>query len=160
MQPNQAINIDEMNTFQINFFKDASMTEDRDSSNSAWWDSAFSILFESETIPKSKNEDGRIDGSDQKGNLTFGSSTIGSYNIGRTPSENDNKKCVLPDSTGVKIDSTLVDFKYLTPYGDAYYSSTTAKTLHGKWYYELGSAEFVTYRIVVDPPAQQGKSLC
>ena len=157
MQPNQAINIDEMNTFQINFFKDASMTEDRDSSNSAWWDSAFSILFESETIPKSKNEDGRIDGSDQKGNLTFGSSTIGSYNIGRTPSENDNKKCVLPDSTGVKIDSTLVDFKYLTPYGDAYYSSTTAKTLHGKWYYELGSAEFVTYRIVVDPPAQQVK---
>lgn len=31
MQPNQAINIDEMNSFQINFFKDASMTEDRDS---------------------------------------------------------------------------------------------------------------------------------
>lgn len=157
MQPNQAINIDEMNSFQINFFKDASMTEDRDSLNSAWWDSAFSILFESETIPKSKNEEGRIDGSDQKGSLKFGSAIVGSYNIGRTPSGNDNKKCVLPDSTGVKIDSTLVDFKYLTPYGDAYYSSTSAKTLHGKWYYELGSAEFVTYRIVVDPPAQQVK---
>lgn len=156
MQPGQNEAVDQMNTFQINFFKDASMTEDKDSSNAAWWDSAFSVLFNSETHPRSRTEEGRIDGSDQTGYLTFGSSTkIGEYDIGNTPSKNEGKNAVMPDSTGVKIDSTLVNFSFETPYADALYSSTSAKTLHGKWYYELGSTDYHTYKIVFDPPSQK-----
>lgn len=155
MQPGQNVAVDERNTFQINFFKDASMTEDKDSSNAAWWDSAFTILFNADTHPRSKTEEGRIDGSDQTGFLTFGSNArIGTYDIGNTPSKNEGKNAVMPDSTGVRIDSTPVNFSFETPYGDALYSSTSAKTLHGKWYYELGSTDYHTYKIVVDPPSQ------
>ena len=138
---------DEHNTLQLNFYKDALMTEDKDSTNAALWDSVFSIFLDSESKPISETN-GRFDGTTEIGTIKFGSTPVGSYNSGRTVSP-DIKNRVLPSGTGYA--SSI--YKNTTVYGDAKYSNIaeTDKTLHGIWYYELGSAKFVTYRIVVDP---------
>lgn len=117
----------------------------------------------------------RFDGTVEQPTLKFASTEIGTYNIGKTssctgtldssiPSKKNNTSLkdvvkgnlVLPygetnatKGTGYEIGT----YNYLTPYGDAVYThqESTGKTLHGMWYYEKGSAKFVTYKIVVDP---------
>lgn len=142
--------LDEHNTFQINFYKDALMSEDKDSTNSALWDSAFSFFFDSKSDPI-KESNGRFDGTIETGTLKFASTPVGSYNSGRTAGSDYTGERVLPAGTGY---SSSV-YKNTTKIGDAKYSNIadTDKTLHGIWYYEKGSAKFVTYKFVVDPLA-------
>lgn len=140
---------DEHNTLQLNFYKDALVTEDKDSTNAALWDAAFSIYLDSESKPLSQSN-GRFDGTEEIGTFKFGTTPVGSYSSGRTVGP-DVKNRVLPQGTGY----TSSIYEYTTVYGDAKYSNIarTDKTLHGIWYYELGSAKFVTYKITVDPLA-------
>lgn len=138
---------DEHNTLQINFFKDALVTDDKDSTNAALWDSAFSFYFDSESRPITE-VGGRFDGTTEIGTYKFGTTPVGTYSSGKTVGSNSSNK-VLPTGTGYSSGT----YKNTTNYGDAKYSNIaeTDKTLHGIWYYELGSAKFVTYKFVVDP---------
>lgn len=138
---------DEHNTIQINFFKDSLMTEDKDSTNAALWEAAFSVYLDSESKPITESN-GRFDGTTEIGTFKFSKTSVGTYDHGRTAGP-DVKNRVLPTGTGYA--SSI--YKNTTQYGDAKYSNIaeTDKTLHGIWYYELGSAKFVTYKFVVDP---------
>lgn len=139
---------DEHNTIQLNFYKDSLMTEDKDSTNAALWESAFSVFFDSESKPVTE-VNGRYDGTVETGTLKFASSPAGTYNMGLTPGKDANVKRVLPTGTGYSSST----YKNTTRFGDAKYSNIadTDKTLHGLWYYQLGSAKFVTYKVVIDP---------
>ena len=143
----EAIAADEHNTLQLNFFKDALVTEDKDSTNAALWDAVFSVYLNSESKAISETN-GRFDGTTEIGTITFGTTPVGSYSSGRTVGPDVTNR-VLPSGTGYSSSY----YKNTTVYGDAKYSNIadTDKTLHGIWYYELGSAKFVTYKIVVDP---------
>lgn len=136
------------NTVQLNFFKDVLPSEDMDSTNSALWETAFTIYFESESRPISESN-GRYDGTVETNSLLFNSTPMTSYVSGTTPGSDADVERVLPTGTGYSLNT----YRYTTRYGDAVYSDVadTDKTLHGLWYYQLGSADFVTYRVVVDP---------
>lgn len=142
--------LNEHNTFQINFYKDALVSEDKDSTNSALWESAFSFFFDSQS-DAIKESNGRFDGTVETGTLKFASTPVGNYISGRTPGKEFTGERAFPKGTGYAESI----YKYTTKYGDAKYSDVkdTDKTLHGIWYYEKGSAKFVTYKFVVDPLA-------
>lgn len=152
---------DEHNTVQLNFYKDSLVNEDKDSTNSALWESAFSIFFDSESSPVSREfvvnkwqtnppDEGswRFDGTVENPILKFNSDEVGSYSIGKTPMASEKKNRVLPSNTGYSSKY----YQFDTIAGDAVYSdiAQTGKTLHGLWYYEKGSADYVTYKVVVD----------
>ena len=137
---------DEHNTFQFNFYQDAIPNSDNDSTKSALWDSAFSIFLDSSSTPL-KTVGNRYDGTQETGTIKFGSTPIGTYQSGTTASKGGNR--ALPAGTGY---SSSV-YKNTTAYGDAKYSNIadTDKTLHGLWYYDKGSVDFTTIRVVIDP---------
>lgn len=144
----------ERNTIQVNFYKDTLMNEDKDSTNSALWETAFSLFFDSESTAISESN-GRFDGTVEEGTFKFASSRIGNYGLGKTPGKAEGVERVLPQGTGYKLSV----YDQTTKYGDAVYSkiANTDKTLHGLWYYQKGSAAFVTYKVVVDPVANNVK---
>ncbi len=117
----------------------------------------------------------RYDGTYEEPILKFSSTEIGTYNIGKTGSPEPGDTSVTTVPRRNRNDLSIVDFNgyalpystdpnnrstgygfgsyaYTTPLGDAVYSnmSETGKTLHAMWYYQKGSAQYVTYKIVVD----------
>lgn len=145
----EKVALNEHNTLQLNFYKDVLPSEDMDSTNSALWETVFTIYFDSESTPISETSSGRFDGTVEHNTLKFGSTSVGSYKTGITPGSDSDAAKVLPPSLGYSLGT----YKNTTVYGDAKYSNQadTDKTLHGIWYYQLGSAEFVTYKVVVNP---------
>lgn len=139
---------DQHNTIQINFYKDSLMNEDKDSTNAALWEAAFSIFFDSESKAVTESN-GRFDGTVEEGTLKFASNRVGGYNSGKTPAKISGIERVLPEGAGYSAGT----YSNTTKFGDAKYSdiAKTDKTLHGLWYYQKGSVDFVTYKIVVDP---------
>lgn len=152
-----------------------------DSAFSVYFNAADKAINTTTVTYKASNETFtnalRYDGTYTEPTMQFiNSSTtnIGTYNVGRTYSALGyvdtipTKKASIstsdlvtdmyafPLTTTDGITSTaypLSKYGYRTNYGDALYShiEDTDKTLHGMWFYEKGSADYVTYRIVVDP---------
>lgn len=117
----------------------------------------------------------RYDGLDEQ-NLSvmkFQSTRIGKYNIGKTVGSAYNPKTPIQPSTlkapandgdrvlpfnpyGLGYENGtgygIASYAYTTPYGDAVFShgDDTGKTLHALWYYQKGSAKFITYKVVID----------
>lgn len=139
---------DEHNTVQLNFFKDSIMNDEKDSTISALWDNVFSLFFNSSSTPISENN-GRYDGTVETGSFEYNSTPISTYKSGTTVKGAGNSNAVLPSGTGYSSST----YRYTSVYGDAKFSKQedTDKTLHGIWYYEKGSADFITVRLVIDP---------
>ncbi len=193
----------EHNTWQLNFFKDPDVNEDKDSTKTELWDSAFSIYLDASSRPNKvmridKDVDAersfhgdRADGTIETPVLKFGTTEIGTYKIGTTgtPKEGDlaidsipntpktlndldvmgedGHEYVLPfaeagaaytsetDSAMNSLQSTgyaLSTYKLTSPFGDAIFSdqADTDKTLHALWYYQKGSTQYQTIKVVVD----------
>ena len=58
----EKVALNEHNTLQLNFYKDVLPSEDMDSTNSALWETVFTIYFDSESTPISETSSGRFDG--------------------------------------------------------------------------------------------------
>ena len=140
----------EKSWLQFGFFEDMLAGSDVNSRASDLYADAFNIKLMSTSQPISE-VDGRFDGTTETGAICVNDSTepIGVYSPGRTQGSAFEGEKVLPEGKKYK-EST---YKNKTVYGDACYSDSadTDKRMHSVWYYEKGSAEYVTYRAVVDP---------
>ncbi len=133
---------DEHNTWQLNFSKDPMVNEDKDSSKTVLWDSAFSIYLDASSeadaqlVPiDEKNDVYRSDGTVETPVLKFGTVESGKYLIGRTgtPKVGDLNIDKIPSKPKTKDE---VDVKgedgheYVLPYfsaGESYVSETGNK---------------------------------
>ncbi|HIW56642.1 MAG TPA: fibronectin type III domain-containing protein [Firmicutes bacterium] len=131
----------------LNFYRDDIPAEDMNTEDSGLWSDAFALKFNSVSEPISVT-DGRYDGTTETGSIAFGDKTIGSYKSGITAPFSEDLNTVLPPN--LKYD--ISKYNYTTAYGDAIYGyMMDAKKTCCAWYYEKGSAEYVDYKVVVDP---------
>lgn len=149
-QRNVYLGAAEKNTVQLNFFSDLLFEADKSKAPSDLYSNAFGVTLESASEPISVT-DNRFDGTAETGTIWLSDieAPIGSYIPGRTQGSEFSGEKVLPEGTA--YDSSR--YKYTTVYGDAKYSNLaeTNKATHSVWYYEKGSAQYATYRIVADP---------
>lgn len=133
------------NSIQLNFLKNGTFNADRPSEI---WEPAFSLNFDSKSTPITE-DNGRFDGTLETGTLKFGSDNINTYKSGITPGSDYLLQTSFPGKT--KYDFSI--YKNNTKYGDAKYSNyqDTDRTVHSIWNYQNYSADFSTYKIVVDP---------
>lgn len=148
--------LNEKSRLQFDFLEDLLAGSGVNSKASDLYSDAFNMNFWSTSQPISE-VDGRFDGTTETGEICVNDSTepIGIYSPGRTQGSAFEGEKVLPE--GKKYNESI--YKNTTVYGDACYSNyaETNHMLHSVWYYEKGSAEYVTYRAVVDPESGTAK---
>ena len=132
----------EHNTFQFNYYMDANINDDLDSTNSGLWDSVFNVYFDATTTPITMTPDNRMDGTIDSGNITFSNKQIGTYTPGRTVPNTED--VAFFDGKTYPSTSAYKDAKYIPQ------ESNDADTLEAAWYYEKGSAKYMTLKVVAD----------